>query len=212
MKRIKQISVKNLFGMFDHTIPLNLDEHITIIHGPNGFGKTSILRLLSGLFSQNHFALRSIPFDEFRVHFDDGTDFWVDKAEELHDEYEKGGRFPPSFQEVTFHFIDTVQGRLVTVPPSSFNVVLSSGRYGPRDANERAEISKNRELLRSMRQSVSLRLIETQRLQNTSSSSGKNNEGPFGRITELPDGDQEFEESSPVEATVASYSQELAGI
>gem|GEM_PF-6724958 len=24
MKRIKQISVKNLFGMFNHTIPLNL--------------------------------------------------------------------------------------------------------------------------------------------------------------------------------------------
>lgn len=55
MKRIKQISVKNLFGMFDHTIPLNVDERITIIHGPNGFGKTALLRLLDTLFSQNNF-------------------------------------------------------------------------------------------------------------------------------------------------------------
>jgi predicted ATP-binding protein involved in virulence len=56
MKRIKQISVKNLFGMFDHTISLNLDERITIIHGPNGFGKTAILRLLDTLFSQSTFS------------------------------------------------------------------------------------------------------------------------------------------------------------
>ena len=56
MKRIKQISVKNLFGMFDHTISLNLDERITIIHGLNGFGKTAILRLLDTLFSQSTFS------------------------------------------------------------------------------------------------------------------------------------------------------------
>ena len=56
MKRIKQISVKNLFGMFDHTISLNLDERITIIHVLNGFGKTAILRLLDTLFSQSTFS------------------------------------------------------------------------------------------------------------------------------------------------------------
>jgi predicted ATP-binding protein involved in virulence len=47
--RIKQISVTKLFGIFDHVIPLNLDERITIIHGINGVGKTSILRLINAL-------------------------------------------------------------------------------------------------------------------------------------------------------------------
>ncbi len=46
--RIQQISVNGLFGIFDHVISLNVDERITIIHGPNVFGKTAILRMLNG--------------------------------------------------------------------------------------------------------------------------------------------------------------------
>ncbi len=38
--RIAQISITGLFGVFDHVIPLNLDDRITIIHAPNGYGKT----------------------------------------------------------------------------------------------------------------------------------------------------------------------------
>jgi len=67
LRRIKQISVKNLFGIFNHTIPLNMDERITIIHGPNGFGKTMMLKLLCSLFSTNNSSLRDIPFEEFKM-------------------------------------------------------------------------------------------------------------------------------------------------
>jgi predicted ATP-binding protein involved in virulence len=49
--RIKQISITKLFGIFDHVISLNLDDRITIIHGINGVGKTSILGLINGFFS-----------------------------------------------------------------------------------------------------------------------------------------------------------------
>lgn len=69
-KKIKQISVIGLFGMFNHVIPLHTDERITIIHGPNGFGKTTIFRLLKALFSHNYFALRKISFDELRIEFE----------------------------------------------------------------------------------------------------------------------------------------------
>lgn len=87
MRKIRQISVTNLFGMFTHVIPLNLEDHITIIHGPNGFGKTIILKLLSEIFSQadlqlfsrTYEVLRTIPFDEFRIDFEDGYSFWVKK-------------------------------------------------------------------------------------------------------------------------------------
>lgn len=41
--RIESISVEGLFGLYDHTIPLNLEDRVTIIHGPNGVGKTKIL-------------------------------------------------------------------------------------------------------------------------------------------------------------------------
>ena len=33
--RIKKITVKKLFGIFDHEIPLNMEDRITIIHAPS---------------------------------------------------------------------------------------------------------------------------------------------------------------------------------
>lgn len=78
-KRIGRISVTNLLGVFNHTIPLHLDDRITIIHGPNGFGKTVILKLLNALFSRDNQLLRTIPFDEFHIDFDDDTSFWIIK-------------------------------------------------------------------------------------------------------------------------------------
>ena len=68
--RITKVSVKKLFGIFDHEIPLNVDSRITIMHGPNGFGKTILLTMLNGLFNENYRVFREVPFDEFRVYLD----------------------------------------------------------------------------------------------------------------------------------------------
>lgn len=68
--RIRRISVKGLFGRFDYEIPLNLSDRITIIHGPNGFGKTALLRLISGLFSTADTTLLSVPYSELNVEFE----------------------------------------------------------------------------------------------------------------------------------------------
>jgi predicted ATP-binding protein involved in virulence len=78
--QIKQISVSGLFGIFDHVIPLNMNERITIIHGPNGFGKTAILRMLNGFFNSHYSGFRSIPFKKFRVELDDGSSIEVIKS------------------------------------------------------------------------------------------------------------------------------------
>ncbi|HEY9809890.1 MAG TPA: AAA family ATPase [Halomicronema sp.] len=80
--RIKQISVTKLFGVFDHTITLNMDERITIIHGPNGFGKTILLRMVDGLFNSRYTELVKIPFDEFRLDFDDESYLTLKEKEE----------------------------------------------------------------------------------------------------------------------------------
>ena len=77
--KITQISVEGLFGIFNHVIPLNTDERITIIHGLNGFGKTNILRILNGIFNSRYSALKTIPFDSFKVEFSDNTVLEVDK-------------------------------------------------------------------------------------------------------------------------------------
>ncbi|MGH2506485.1 MAG: hypothetical protein ACRDHZ_03580, partial [Ktedonobacteraceae bacterium] len=79
VRRIRQVSVTNLFGIFNHTLPLNMHERLTIIHGPNGFGKTTMFKLLHELFSESNHLLQKIPFDEFRVDFEDDTSLWARK-------------------------------------------------------------------------------------------------------------------------------------
>ena len=77
--RITEIIVEGLFGIFDHTISLNTEERVTIIHGPNGFGKTILLQMLNGLFNNKFTEFRSIPFRKFEVRFEEGSAIWVDE-------------------------------------------------------------------------------------------------------------------------------------
>ena len=70
--RITKISVKKLFGIFDHEIPLNQESRITIIHGPNGFGKTTLLSMIHGLFNGNLWVFYAVPFEEFCAEINTG--------------------------------------------------------------------------------------------------------------------------------------------
>ena len=49
---IKAIEVKKLFGRFDYYIATKADG-ITIITGPNGFGKSTILQIINALSNGN---------------------------------------------------------------------------------------------------------------------------------------------------------------
>ncbi|MYD11593.1 MAG: AAA family ATPase [Chloroflexi bacterium] len=65
--------------MFDHEIPLNQDERITIVHGPNGVGKTVIMEMVDDLLLRNYEVLSTIPFDQIRIEFDRGETLVVEK-------------------------------------------------------------------------------------------------------------------------------------
>jgi predicted ATP-binding protein involved in virulence len=78
--RVREIGITRLFGIFDHCIPMNMDDHLTIIHGPNGFGKTALLRMLNGVFNGRYSELRSIPFSTFRIDLDDGSTLRVSRV------------------------------------------------------------------------------------------------------------------------------------
>ena len=49
--RVTKIRVDDLFDRYNHEVDLHLDERVTIIHGPNGVGKTVLLRLTADLLS-----------------------------------------------------------------------------------------------------------------------------------------------------------------
>lgn len=75
--RVTEISVKGLFGVFDHIIPLNLEDRITIIHGPNGVGKTVVLKMIHALFNGRYELLQNFPFTGFFISFDNETKIQV---------------------------------------------------------------------------------------------------------------------------------------
>lgn len=77
--RVSKISVGQLFNTFNHSVPLNLAERITIIHGLNGFGKTTLLRMVKSLCSSRYFESVSVPFGELRLDFDNRTSIVVTK-------------------------------------------------------------------------------------------------------------------------------------
>lgn len=69
--RIISVAIKDLFGKFNYSINVNND--ITIIHGPNGCGKTTVLRIIDSVFNGKLDSLRGIDFSDVTFTFDDET-------------------------------------------------------------------------------------------------------------------------------------------
>jgi hypothetical protein len=74
MIRIVAIEVADLFGLFHHKIVLK--GPITIIHGPNGHGKTVMLNMVHGFVSGDMTPFR-VPFATFELTFSDGTSLQI---------------------------------------------------------------------------------------------------------------------------------------
>jgi len=196
--RVRQISVKNLFGTFNHSIQLNTEERITIIHGPNGFGKTALLRLVDGLFNLSCSQLRSIPFDEFRVHFDDQSALQINQQrleEEAHLTFQliKPDGAPPPFLP---KLVD--RSRLIPNFPSP-SMALWSLQMGLAISDERfVEVPKEPDWLEAVREQVPVRFIQTQRLFSSE------NHRPVRKMAELS--------ATSTGPAVEKYAKELAGI
>ena len=71
--RVTHIRVVNLFGRYTYEVPLRTNDRVTIIHGPNGVGKTVLLRLVAASLSGNFPELVKVPFQTFEVTLSDGA-------------------------------------------------------------------------------------------------------------------------------------------
>ena len=86
LRRVQCIEVEGLFGLYDHQIHLK-PEGVTLLHGPNGVGKTSVLKMTDALLRGRLAYFRSVPYRRFSLGFQDGsvltlTDGIDEKAEE----------------------------------------------------------------------------------------------------------------------------------
>lgn len=76
--QVASVKVEKLFSLYDHTIQLKLDERVTIVHGPNGVGKTWVLRLVAALFGGRITEFCRVPMKRFEVALTDGSSFAVE--------------------------------------------------------------------------------------------------------------------------------------
>ena len=218
---IDRVRVRGLFDRFDHDLKFRPDERVMIVIGPNGFGKTTTLRLIDILFNQPMDRLASMPFREVEVSFDDGTNLIAIKETET--ERHSEGLLPLTLslqqggKRETFHIPRS------SVDPSELSFPISAiekyipvlNRVRPRHWRNREtrEIldlddvltffqddlpgefqrggSASPEWLQDIRSSIAVRFIETERLIRTVRRSGRRWEDPPTR-------------------TVSFYSEELA--
>lgn len=72
MSFIEKISVRGLFGLYDHLIEIRPDTRVTIIAGPNGVGKTTLFSLTQALLTADYRELGKHDFSELSVEMQDG--------------------------------------------------------------------------------------------------------------------------------------------
>jgi predicted ATP-binding protein involved in virulence len=191
--QIQQISVGGLFGIFDHVIPLNVDERITIIHGPNGFGKTAMLRMLNGFFNSRYSIFRTIPFTKFRVEFDNGDSVEVKKNSENSEKSKKRDNinfvfygsdsteeFPlrtakhPSDLDFPVDILDDIIPELHQIGSKTWRHIPTGENLSLNEVIDRFEdvlplkgkLRKEPEWLENLKNNIHVRLIESQRLLN----------------------------------------------
>ncbi len=123
--RIKTIEVKGLFGRFNHTVNLNLAERVTILHGPNGVGKTVLLKMVQAVFSHPN-AVRKVHFDSFVIEGTDGARLeLVRDLKNLHVQSQPGAESSTIYRPPC-HFIETQRLLRMTNSSSVGAMLISS--------------------------------------------------------------------------------------
>ncbi|MGD6736163.1 AAA family ATPase [Photobacterium leiognathi subsp. mandapamensis] len=69
--KLNEVRIEQLFGHFDHIVPFNHEEKITIITAPNGYGKTMILKILHSIFNKKLSFVKQLEFKKIFLIFDE---------------------------------------------------------------------------------------------------------------------------------------------
>lgn len=69
---LKKISVERLFGLLNYAITLENSDTI-IITGPNGYGKTMLLKIINNILNRNIDFFFSLHFDKITLHFNNSN-------------------------------------------------------------------------------------------------------------------------------------------
>lgn len=165
--KITQIFISGLFGVFNHRINLNNNEKITIIHGPNGFGKTAIFRILNAFFNSHYSKLSRIIFDSLYIYFQNGSQLEI---------YNKRGK-EKSFNnciEVIFHDFSEHEIHKESFTITNINssnkadllegIQIRRSKIKNKDEPSESKVEKAPSWLLDLKQKIQIHFIKSQRL------------------------------------------------
>ena len=67
--QLRSVEVEGLFGIYDHRVDLHQEDRVTLLHGPNGVGKTHTLGMINSLLGGDTSYFRRVPCNRFRLTF-----------------------------------------------------------------------------------------------------------------------------------------------
>jgi len=70
---LKEICIKNLYGIYSYNFNLEARGKVNVITGPNGFGKTTLLKIIYHLQRCDYWYFFLIPFEEITIVFEEIT-------------------------------------------------------------------------------------------------------------------------------------------
>ena len=140
--QIQKFHVSRLFGAFERTIPFptHSEEEQTVslvlLHGPNGSGKTTSLKMIDGFMQLDFGVFRQVPFGEASLTFSTGDAISVAQSE---------------------------PGAPLHVQFGDESVMLHPERSGPHDQKHAAAVTKFRTDFFSTTESINFEYINTRR-------------------------------------------------
>lgn len=81
MKKLASLSVRKLFGIFDYDINFEDFGGFTILTAPNGYGKSTILKIIQAAAAGNFCYFAGLPFDSIALSLLDSSDTVNDKGD-----------------------------------------------------------------------------------------------------------------------------------
>lgn len=79
---LKVLKVINLFGQFNYDLQL-FESGITILTGPNGFGKSTILKIIEAIGEKDLYELSCFQFDKISIKLDNDKELKVVKNKDI---------------------------------------------------------------------------------------------------------------------------------
>ena len=157
--KITRVSVEELFYTYTYVIDINTDNPVSIIHAPNGYGKTTVFKLIRDTFNLNITGLLKIPFKHFSIKLNDGTLIFITKNED--DDNSKYA----TFMEISISG-DNINSQKLTLFSDDLQHLFEDAHY----RNERIKariINQNVDFIdefKRIRERIEVHFIETSRL------------------------------------------------